>query len=212
MHLNTQKISSHLKPKCLVCRKTILERANLQFPCFIRCMPSTRLCQSTRLWLAHTSPRPAGFRRPHVLLQWCELRNEGSGGMWQIRSEEGGRAKETGEQVNEGRGKKQHVEVKITTKHLLKDILNPNGLWEAFAKVMAEYTICNIPVMSVSLWENRFENWRNGSFCQICVPITDKWAKHLDNNGSRNISSCHSLHWGKLASLWLESTLVRIVQ
>lgn len=104
MNLNTQKISSHSKPKCLVCRKMIIATANLQFPCFIGCKPSTRLSQSTWLWVAHSSPRPAGFRRPHVLLQWCELKNEGSGGMWQIRSEEGGRA-ETGSRSMKG-GKK----------------------------------------------------------------------------------------------------------
>lgn len=142
------------------------------------------------------------------------VRAEEWGVWWHVTDKKwGGRKSEGDRGAGQWReGKKQHDEVKITTKHLLKDILNPNGLWEAFAKVMAEDTICNIRVMSVSFWANRFENWRNGSFCPICVPITDKWAKHLDNNGSRNISNCYSLHWGKLASLWLETTLVTIVQ
>lgn len=175
----------------------ILETANLQFPCFIGCMPSTWLSQSMRLWVAHSSPRPAGFRRLHVLLQWCELQNEGSGGMWQISGGWGGGDRGAGQWREK---KRQHVEVKITRKHFLKEILNPDGVWEAFAKVIAEYTVYYIRRMSVPLWANRFENCRNGSFCPICVPITDKWAKRLDINEYRNISNCYSLHWGKVAS------------
>lgn len=119
----------------------------------------------------------------HVTDKWGVGGSEGDRGAGQWREE-----------------KRQHVEVKITKKHFLKEILNPDGVWEAFAKVIAEYTVYYIRRMSVPLWANRFENCRNGSFCPICVPITDKWAKRLDINEYRNISNCYSLHWGKVAS------------
>lgn len=137
------------------------------------------LAPSSRLQEA--SCAPAAVRAEEWELWWRVTDKKWGGGR--------GRAKETGEQVNEGRGKKQHVEVKITAKHLVKDI-HP---WRRF-----------------SSWANRLENGEMAVFARF-VPITDKWAKHLDNNWCRNISNCYStgVKWPHTLAV---TTLGRIFQ
>lgn len=139
------------------------------------------------------SQSPPSSRLQEASCAPAVLRAEEWGLWWHVTDRKWGGGKSEGD-----RGAGQWREEKTCWsqdphKTVTQNILNPKRVWKTFAKGIAEYTTFYIRERSFSLWANRFENWRNGSFCPICVPITDKWAKHPDNE-SRNISNCYSLN------------------
>lgn len=87
----------------------------------------------------------------------------------------GGERRRQGSRSMEGGKQKQHVEVKVTAKHLVKDIISQGGKWRKWQCL-----------------PNLFQS-------QINEP------KHLDNNWWRNIPSCYStgVNWPHTWLVWL---------